>query len=365
MNGKLFQLSIFILLLVSMVLPTAFANERITLDSSANQQERDELSAGSGEPLGRQLDRVAPVREPAIVTEQIRADGSLRTILEIPATADTYVASGQPNNNFGSDALYLGYSTGGFGAERILLYFPLAGNLPRNVTIQSAEVQLYLSVSDPANDSAMPSVIRRLGSPWGEHSTSWNNAPNWLETGASVFIGSGEGLVSWNITDITRGWHEQRYPNHGVILVGDEQVRQRERVFYARETQTNNFPRLRIVYTTDSENLPLRATVNPLPAYTRNSKFDVSWTNNGAAPLRHYDIRYRFNGGDWVGWQNQVTFTMDGFSAPFDGLYEYEARATDTSGNVEPWNEIEARILVDERPPFVTRRVFLPVVRNR
>ena len=353
MNGKFFQLLIFCLLLVGTLLPVAFANDDGEQISGHKTQE------------GRELDRRAPLREPAIVTEQVVTDGSLRTVIEIPATADTYLSSGQPNNNFGSDSLFFGYSTDGYAAERLLLYFPLEGNLPADVTVESAEVQLYLTVADPQNDDGMPSIIHRVGGRWGEFDTTWNTAPNWLEAGETVVVGNEAGFINWDITAIAHGWHDNRYTNNGVIIIGDEQVRQRERVFSARETATNNFPRLRITYDTSSDNFPLRATVNPLPAYTRNSKFDVSWRDNGEAPLRHYDVRYRINGGDWVGWQNQVTFTMDGFSAPVDGLYEYEARATDTFGNVEPWNVVEATILVDERPPFVTRQLYLPVVRNR
>ena len=362
--GRIIALLLIMLTLIGMVTTQTTHADDVIIEvrESAGSQEDTRLDEGAKPERG--VDREAPLREAQIIEQTIERDGSIRTVLEIPATADSYIASNHPNNNYGRDALFLGYSIGGFGAERILLYFPLRANVPDNAQIESAIVQLYLFISDPADDSDMPSVIRRLGSSWNETTVTWNDAPQWLEVGDTVFIGDNEGLINWNITDFAKLWQQNLSQNHGVEIIGDEAVRQRERIFYARETQTNNFPRLRVTYTTDDGNVPLKAGVNPLPPYTRNPKFDVSWFNNGAAPLKHYDVRYRHNGGSWVGWQNQVTFNKDGFSAPFDGVYEYEARATDIFGNVEPWGVVEASIVVDAEAPFVENRMFLPVVRK-
>ena len=103
----------------------------------------------------------------------------------------------------------------------------------------------------------------------------------------------------------------------------------------------------------------------PFP-FTDQLSFDVSWIGFPlGATITQYDIRYRFDGGSWLSWDS---FT--GTSAHFDlvdpnldGLYEFEVRAINDIGQIEPWSEIaEASIYVDRHPPFFQISNYLPLI---
>src|SRR5262249_7022892 len=58
--------------------------------------------------LQRSLHRPAPHRTARLLHSQTSATQTVSTI-DLPALADTYIASGRPDQNFGADSLYLGY----------------------------------------------------------------------------------------------------------------------------------------------------------------------------------------------------------------------------------------------------------------
>lgn len=60
-------------------------------------------------PRDRQLTRIAPMRPP-VTTVQASQTNAISTVVELPAIADTYLASERPDENFGGDALFLGYN---------------------------------------------------------------------------------------------------------------------------------------------------------------------------------------------------------------------------------------------------------------
>jgi hypothetical protein len=110
-----------------------------------------------------------------LLLEQEVLPHRINTIVVIPASADNYIASEQPNENFGNDALFLGYNLAGannFGAERRLLQFDIASTIPDGAIINSAVLNLYLSFSSPASAAPMGTVLRRLASPWNEYSVT-------------------------------------------------------------------------------------------------------------------------------------------------------------------------------------------------
>lgn len=316
-------------------------------------------------PPPRNTDRVAPEREPVTLEQQETPDG-VTTVVVIPASADTYIASGRPNDNFGSDALFLGYNLVGdsYGAQRMLLQFDVDGSVPDGAIINSAMLRLRLSFSSPTNDTAMGTVLRRLASPWTEHTVTWNTEPTWTAVDDTVFVGSALTWYEWQIRDVVNNWKTDVYPNNGVEIIGDETIQQRERAFYSRETLTSFYPQLVVDYTLSSDNEPPVVTVNSLPQYSRRN-FPVSWdgTDPGGSGIDHYDVQVRIDGGDWQNWLTGVTVTEAEYSNGENGrLYQFRARGVDEVGNVEPFGGAEAETTVDSQAPTTTVNPLPPII---
>lgn len=304
--------------------------------------------------LQRGLQRTAPQRVPRIIAQTKTATGALNTVLELPATADSYIASARPNQNFGKDSLFLGYNVFGdnFGAERLLIRFDIANNLPANAVINSARLRLRLTFASPDSDAAMGTVLRRLASSWSETGATWNNEPSWTAIDDRTSVGSTPDWYEWEIGAVVQTWVNGT-PNDGVEIIGDEHIQERERAFYSRETTTGFFPRLVVDYTVQTDQIPPVVTVNPLPAFVGRN-FTVSWggTDAGGSGLAYYDVQYRVDGGDWVDWQTHVTATTDEFADGKNGRrYEFRARGVDNAGNAENYGDPEAATTVDTQPP--------------
>ena len=411
----------------------------------------------------REVEREAPAREPAVLAREEAAPGVTSVLLEIPPVADSYIASERPDRNFGDDALFLGYNNVGdqYGAQRPLLRFDLAGPIPPGGIITDARLRLRLSFSSPTGDEPMATVLRNLQAPWDEDTVTWNNQPAWGEIYTGTIVGSAHTWYEWEITGLAREWEEGTLPNHGLEIIGDEAIQQRERAFYSRETTTAYYPHLLVTYVQSDDTEPPQvavddlppfvprtfnvswsgsdqgdpptgiasydvqyrvdggawipwlvdvtgtsadftgeggrqygfrarardeagnleefgaveaaatvdsaaplSTVDPLPARTNDSSFNVSWSGDDGegSGIATYDVRFRFNGGDWQIWQSQTLATSVPFSAFDDGYYEFEARAVDEVGNAEPFHgEPEAAIIVDAEEPFLTPRIWLPL----
>lgn len=304
--------------------------------------------------LARGLQRTAPPREPQVLEQSRLATGALRTVIELPAVADSYIASARPNQNLGADSLFLGYNLFGdnFGAQRLLVRFDIAGNLPTNAAINSARLRLRLAFASPSNDGPMGTVLRRLASDWSEAGVTWNNQPEWTDVDERTSVGSALDWYEWNIGPEVQAWVNGT-PNYGMEIIGDERVQERERAFYSRETTTAFFPRLVVDYTVQTDQTAPVVTVNPLPAIVGRT-FTVSWSGSdpGGSGLAYYDVQYRIDGGDWVDWLTEVTFTSQEFSDGRNGRrYEFRARGVDNAGNREEWGDPEAVTTVDTQPP--------------
>jgi hypothetical protein len=304
-------------------------------------------------PRERFLQRAAPVRQPVVRSTRVTPSG-VNTVIEIPPIADTYIASERPSQNFGGDALFLGYNrTGdGFGAQRILIRFNL-NSIPSNATINSARLRLRLSFSSPENDEPMGTVLRRLASSWDEFDVTWNREPEWASVRESTAVGSALQWYEWEISDLVSGWVDGRFDNHGMEIIGDERVQQRERVFYSRETTTDFAPQLIVDFDVIDDTQPPDVEVQPLPDFVGRD-FTVRWEGNdpGSADIDFYDVQYRVDGGEWQTWLSEVTTTVDEFTMGENGrFYQFRARGVDEAGNVEPFGGPEASTTVDTEPP--------------
>lgn len=309
-------------------------------------------------PPPRNTDRAAPERTPEILAQTEQPDG-VNTIIAIPASADAYIASGRPNDNFGSDALFLGYNLAGgnnYAAQRSLLRFDVENNVPDGAIINNATLRVYLSFSSPDDDAPMGTVLRRLASPWDEANVTWNTEPVWTDVDDTVYVGSDLTWYEWDMTELVENWKTAVYPNDGVEIIGDETVQQRERAFYSRETTTSLYPILVVDYFLSNDQEPPSVTVNALPEYSPRI-FTVSWTGTdpGGSGLDYYDVQVRVDGGDWQTWLAGTTVSEADYGAGENGrLYQFRARGVDNAGNVEPFGDAEAQTTVDSQPPIST-----------
>ena len=89
-----------------------------TAGLAQDQDQEDDPASPVAEIPPRGAFRSAPQRQPVILSRPADATVTTGTLIALPAEADSYIASNRPNQNFGSDALYLGYNlagTSGFG----------------------------------------------------------------------------------------------------------------------------------------------------------------------------------------------------------------------------------------------------------
>jgi hypothetical protein len=294
-----------------------------------------------------------------ILREQITTPSGINSVIEIPVAKDSLLASGLPDNNFGTSfTLNLGYDASGTNASRMLLQFNL-GAIPSNAVINSAQFQIYQHDVRPAGDAPMGFQAQYMRADWNETEVTWNNA-NYLG-GTPLPIGEVDSALGWkytNATDVVRAWHSGAQSNHGVIITGDERPEQnRLRRFYSRE-QAGFYPRLIVDYTVSCDNLPPVASANPLPQFSPGS-FTVTWSGfdqapSGCAPsgIAYYDVQYRINGGGWAAWLNQTNATSATFNSGANGAFvEFRVRAVDIAGNAQGFGGTQASTQVDTQPP--------------
>lgn len=311
--------------------------------------------AQEDDPAPRQSDRLAPSRDVTVLAQDEDGRSVAQTLIEIPAEADAYIASDRPNENFGSAALYVGYHNSGedrFGAERSLIRFDLS-SIPPGATILEARLRLYMSFATPSDGNPMRIIARQLNSAWDEQFVTWNTEPMWGDVQAEAFVNPVDGWYEWDLSGLVGNWMSGQTINHGVEMIGDERVQQRERAFNSRETQSNLYPRLLVRYSEQSDTEPPNVTVNPLGEYAPRN-FTIAWQGSdaGGSGIAYYDVQYQVDGGTWTDWQIGVTSTSAEFTGGNSGrTYAFRARGVDNAGNVEPFGDAESSTTVDVNVP--------------
>lgn len=293
--------------------------------------------------------------EPKIL-EATRSGDAVAITVEIPAGADTFTTSGQPDRNWSNDPnIRLGFNTvNGLGAERIYLYFDVS-SIPRNAQIQSAVIRMFQNNFSPVGDQPMPAASRFLTTSWDPNILTWNNYnPQWGSEIGSTTIPARTGWGEKNApVSAIRDWVTGARTNNGFIIIGDETPRQRERVYTTLNANNGAYPRLLVTYTVVNDTTPPVASVEALPQFSRKP-FTVRWSGtDDLSGIAWYDVEYRINRGNWIIWRAQVTTT----SASFDlgnnnDLIEFRARAVDNAGNTQAWSSNpQAATTLDTVPP--------------
>jgi hypothetical protein len=110
---------------------------------------------------------------------------------------------------------------------------------------------------------------------------------------------------------------------------------------------------------------PPVAHVQPLPAFTNKTDFNISWNGSdpepgsGLAPEATYDILFKDrDNGQWQLWMEDTNETTAVFSGVTGKTYYFQARATDMAGNAAPTapGNGDTRIIVDTSPATGTVR---------
>ncbi len=317
------------------------------------------------EPGGMEVD--AETYESKILERRMTPDGHINTVVEVPAEADTYIASEFPQQNFGAQgSIFLGYSLENphFGAQRMLLRFDVEEVLPEEAAVRDARLRLYLHYSSPDDDVPMPTHLRQTAEAWHEHQVTWETEPEWGPIRAENEVGRADGWYEWDVTELVDDWMTGAVENHGMSIHCDERIQQRERGFYSREAPNLLYPRLLIEYVTDTE--PPIVTVDPLPDFVGRD-FTVSWSgyDPGSSGIVSYDVQYRVDEGHWTEWLTEVDFEAATFAATQHGrFYEFRARGTDAAGNTGAFSEPEGTT-VDARSPTTTVDPLPSIIRER
>ena len=302
---------------------------------------------------------------PEVILSEEMTPSGLNTIVELPNTKDTFVASSQPYTNYGGSSTFqLGYNlSGGLGAVRPMLQFD-TNSIPSGAVINSAKLRIYLAGSTPSNDSDMGFKGIYLKSSWSENTVTWDShQPEW---GTEIGIGYASSQLGWHEADVTgmvREWVDGGRPNYGFIIIGNEAVQNRFRTYFSKDAGNGLYSRLVVDYTVSVDTTPPVATVNPLPQWSP-ANFTVYWEgydpdNSDGTPgsgIRYYDVfDSQNNGTNWNIWRAQVTSTQSNFEGGQHlQTYSFTARAKDNAGNEGSIGGVQAATTVDTQPPVVT-----------
>jgi hypothetical protein len=101
-----------------------------------------------------------------------------------------------------------------------------------------------------------------------------------------------------------------------------------------------------------------------------SNTYRIGWAGDdgGGAGIRSYDVRYRFNNGNWQAWQQQVGFDNALFTPPQgDGAYFFTVQAVDNVNNRGSYQEsLGSTLQVGSSNPITnTTMIYMPFVGNQ
>jgi hypothetical protein len=314
-----------------------------------------------------------PVGETIIVSQERTPDG-INTVKNIPNLKDTYISSNKPNENFGlQSSMQLGYSLTGqsLGAVRMLLQYDVLKDIPKGAVINSAKLKIYLTGVSPIGDSSMGFKALYLTSGWSEKTVTWNqHQPAW---GSEIGTGNASSQLGWHEADVTkmvREWVDGGRPNYGLILIGDEGVKDRLRAYATKDGGSSFASYMVVDYNVSTDTTPPVANIKALPTWSP-ANYVVKWEgydpNNpdgsAGSGIRWYDIwESSNNGSNWNIWRAQVTHTESNFEGGQHlQKYSFTAQATDHAGNKQARGGVQASTTVDAQAPVVSVNPLPPI----
>ncbi len=304
------------------------------------------LALGAGAPAarGQTADgeyptdaEVAAGLEPVVLSQTRRGDETTLTV-EIPAGADTFTTSNRPDTNWSNDPnMRVGFNLAqSNGAQRIYIFFDM-GIIPSNANVQSAQLRMFLNSAAPTGDQNMGLLARFLSTPWDANTLTWNSYnPSW---GSEIGVGQVDTIPGWKQADITgpvAQWVSGARPNNGILIQGDETPQHRERVFSTLNAGNNLHPRIVVTYSI-GDNTPPTSSIRALPQWSLGT-FLVEWDgsdNPGGSGVRHFDVQFRVNNGNWQNWIMATTGRSASFTGQHGNRYDFRVRAVDFANNFQ------------------------------
>jgi hypothetical protein len=147
---------------------------------------------------------------------------SLTQAVSIPAAADVSIGTAGGNDG-GSTTLTVAFDNSPPSSDLIsiaLLRFDLASALPANAVIDSAMMNVDLSViGDKTSTLPVEVLAFLLASAWGEYAVTWSTQPMISEFPISASVDS-TGRKTWDITAWAEYWLAHSALNYGVELLG-------------------------------------------------------------------------------------------------------------------------------------------------
>ncbi len=173
-------------------------------------------------------------------------------IVELGASADTYVVQGLPNSNFGHNAELLVGADDENGVYQILTGGYLLDGLPADADVQSAELALY--IDDITDSDSFTVIAHRLLNPWIETKATYASTENIMAEGYGAFsIGADTEVGTWialDVTDLVRGWLAGTWPEYGIGLRTTPTGSGPQLLSFAPHEEPYLGPRLRLNYHT-------------------------------------------------------------------------------------------------------------------
>ncbi len=142
---------------------------------------------------------------------------------KIFSTADTYIDSNDPDENFGSSSRAWVGTMDSANEYKYLIKFNL-DSIPFNAEILSCTLRLYVdSVQNENIEGIFTSYL--IDSDWSYDTVTWNTQPmiNGAAHSPGIAVG-GVGMYSWDITNLFEEWFSGDSINYGLMLTDDEQL---------------------------------------------------------------------------------------------------------------------------------------------
>ena len=297
---------------------------------------------------------------------------------QYPVCEDTFIESGNPNANRGSDSeMTVDYNSGGSEITALLGCNLVSNLLPDGYAVESANLSLTLT-QDPYNAPHI-GVWESRQNNWSEDDATWSSYDginNWDTAGAkglerasllnSVPFGTTyaeDDRVEWNVTlAVQNAMREDRRVDFMVGMVGAGTGTDRSAYFATGEASSADRPELTFVYVPGSDALPSTPSLQtPLNGswsigtgvdQTPVTQPELDWTFTGSMALAGYIVQ--LDTQDDFSSENSITnssWNDAGFDVPNTSFtlqssleegntWYWRVRAVSTTNQIGGWSNV-------------------------
>lgn len=150
----------------------------------------------------------------ALLLTAATAFGATLVLQPGPEGKDSQIVDTQPTRNWGT-RIYLTDNWSGGAEVRSPVEFAGLSAIPKNSTINKAELQLYNRSGNNPNDNF---GIYRITASWVETTVTWSNQPAHYATAYALGMVYGIGYYKWDIKKLVQEWVNATYANYGFML---------------------------------------------------------------------------------------------------------------------------------------------------